>query len=516
VETEEILLMVLKSCLLAGVVTVLLLTPAQAQMTLPQAADATFKTGQEELAARLALKPNTNKAKNIILMVGDGMGITTVTAARIYEGQKRGVDGVSNNLNMDQFPYLALSRTYSADALVTDSAPSASAMTTGVKSNNETLGLTAAAKYKDCSTQAANTVTSIFEMADAAGLATGIVTTTRITHATPASTYAHSVNRDWESDKDLGDQVGKGCKDIADQLVSWPAGDGFEVAMGGGRLKFLPEDVADPENDTKKGDRKDKRNLIEEWTKKDNNHVYVFDKAGFDKIDVKSGAKILGLFESSHMQFEADRAKDKAGEPSLAEMATKAIERLKQSDKGYVLMIEGGRIDHAHHLTNAARALEDTIEFDATVKAVLDATSRDDTLVIVTADHSHTMTMSGYAKRDTPILGIVRGLDGKPTLGTDGKPYTTLGYANGPSALFAGIEKGATEPKPAGVRPDLTSIDTAAVDYLQPSLVPLESETHGGEDVAIYATGPMAYLFSGTVDQQYIYHVMMEASGLGK
>jgi alkaline phosphatase len=500
--------------LLSGIVMSFSSMAPHAETVLPQAGDAYFKTAQAELATRLALKPNTNKAKNVILMIGDGMGITTVTAARIYEGQKRGVDGVSNNLTMDAFPYLALSRTYSADSQVTDSAPSASAMTTGIKSNNEMLGLTAAAKYKDCSTQAANVVTSIFETAEAAGLATGVVTTTRITHATPAAAYAHSVNRDWESDKDLGDQVGKGCKDIADQLVNWPAGDGFEVALGGGRLKFLPDDVADPENADKKGDRKDKRNLTTEWTAKGNNHVYVTDKAGFDAVDLKSGAKILGLFESSHMQFEADRAKDKSGEPSLAEMSAKAIERLKQNDKGYVLMIEGGRIDHAHHLTNAARALEDTIEFDAAVKAVLDSTSRDDTLVIVTADHSHTMTMSGYAKRDTPILGLVKEQDGKLTLGTDGKPYTELSYANGPSALFGGIEKGATEAKPAGLRPDLTMVDTTHIDFKQPSLVPLESETHGGEDVAIYATGPMSYLVSGTVDQQYIYHVMMEATGL--
>jgi alkaline phosphatase len=500
----------------AGVAASFAITSAQAETVLPQSNDAYFLTGQAELAIRLAAKPNTNKAKNVILMIGDGMGITTVTAARIYEGQKRGVDGVSNNLTMDMFPNLALSRTYSADSQVTDSAPSASAMTTGIKSNNEILGLTAAAVYKDCSTQAANVVTSIFETAEAAGKATGVVTTTRITHATPAATYAHTVNRDWESDKDEGDQFGKGCKDIADQLVSWPAGDGFEVVLGGGRSKFLPDDVIDPEYDTKKGERKDKRNLVTEWTAKDNNHVFVFDKAGFDKIDVKSGAKFMGLFEPSHMQFDADRAKDKSGEPSLAEMTAKAIERLQQSDKGYVLMIEGGRIDHAHHLTNAARALEDTIAFDAAVKVALEATKNENTLLIVTADHSHTMTFSGYAKRDSPILGLVKSLDGTATLAKDGKPYTELSYANGPSALFGGIEKGATEPKPAGLRPDLTVVDTLNIDFQQPSLVPLESETHGGEDVAIYASGPMSYLVSGTVDQQYIYHVMMEATGLGK
>jgi alkaline phosphatase len=508
--------MIMKTCFLTAVAFSGFASLAQAQTALPQTSDGTFKTAQEELATRLALKPNTNKAKNIILMVGDGMGVTTVTASRIYGGQKAGKDGPSNNLTMDGFPYVALSRTYSADSQVTDSAPSASAMTTGVKSNNEMLGLTAAAVYKDCSTEKANVVTSIFETAEAKGLATGIVTTTRITHATPASAYAHSVNRDWESDKDMGEEAGKGCKDIADQLINWPAGDGFEVVLGGGRLKFLPEDVTDPENDSKKGDRKDKRNLTEEWTKKDNNHVFVFDKKGFDAVDVKSGAKMLGLFETSHMQYEADREKDKGGEPSLAEMTAKAIERLQQSDEGYILMVEGGRIDHAHHATNAKRALEDTLEFDDAVKTALAATNRDDTLVIVTADHSHTMTFAGYSKRDSDILGLVKEQDGKNTIAKDGKPYTTLGYANGPSAVFAGLEAGEETPKPAGTRKDLTLANTANVEYLQPSLVPLESETHGGEDVAIYANGPMAHLFSGTVDQQYIYHVMMEASGLNK
>ncbi|MDE2444842.1 MAG: alkaline phosphatase [Alphaproteobacteria bacterium] len=505
-----------KVLLISSVAIAIAATGSFADAPLPQANDPYFKNAEKELSARLAQKPITHKAKNIILMVGDGMGVTTTTAARIYEGQKRGVDGVSNNLTMDSLPNLALSRTYSADSQVTDSAPSASAMTTGVKSNNEVLGLTAAGKFNDCATQAANTATTIFETAEALGLATGVVTTTRITHATPAATYSHSVNRDWESDKDEGDQVGKGCKDIADQLVNWPAGDGFEVVFGGGRSKFLPADVNDPEYDSKKGERKDKRNLITEWTSKDNNHSFVFDKAGFDKIDLSSGTKVMGLFEPSHMQFEVDRPKDKAGEPSLAEMTTKAIARLKQSEKGYVLMVEGGRIDHAHHLTNASRALDETIAFDNAVKAVLDNTNREDTLVIVTADHSHTMTMSGYAKRDTPILGLVKGLDDKLTLAADGKPYTELSYANGPSALFSGIEKGATEPKPAGTRPDLTTVDTTSVDFKQPALVPLESETHGGEDVAIYASGPMAYLVSGVVDQQYIYHVMMEALGLKK
>ena len=184
----------------------------------------------------------------------------------------------------------------------------------------------------------------------------------------------------------------------------------------------------------KKGRRRDGRNLTEEWTKKDNNHLFVFDKAGWDKVDWASGAKVLGLFEMSHMEYEADRAKDKGGEPSLAEMTEAAIKRLQQDEDGFVLMVEGGRIDHAHHDGNAARALEDYVAFDAAIKKALELTSRDDTLIVVTADHSHTFIISGYPKRGNPILGLAVDVDGEVMKADDGKPYTTLGYANGPGA----------------------------------------------------------------------------------
>ena len=292
---------------------------------LPQVNDSYYKVAAEQLATRIALQNNVGKAKNIIVFIGDGMSVATVTAGRIYEGQKRGVDGESNNLSFDLFPHLALAKTYSHDGQVSDSAPTASGMMTGVKMRNDVIGLTAEAVMGDCEGLKGKEVTTIFESAELAGKATGVVSTARITHATPAGAYAHTPNRDWEDDKALKDQVGKGCKDVADQLVNWNAGDGFEVAMGGGRQHFLPAEMADVEDEGKTGNRTDKRNLTEEWTKKSNNHVVVFDKAGFDKIDVKSGAKILGLFERSHMEYEASRAKDKGGEPSLAEALTASL-----------------------------------------------------------------------------------------------------------------------------------------------------------------------------------------------
>ena len=135
------------------------------------------------------------------------------------------------------------------------------------------------------------------------------------------------------------------------------------------------------------------------------------------------------------------------------------------------------------------------------VKAALAATNSRDTLIVVTADHSHVLTMAGYPSRNNPILGLVDDSDGKPALARDGKPYTTLGYANGPGANEDGSP-----------RENLSNIDTAARDYRQQALVPARAETHGGEDVPIYASGPWAHLFQGAVDQQYIFHVMNHAA----
>lgn len=480
--------------LLAGASLLALVSGAAAQDRLPQADDSYFVAAQQELARKIADQPNVGRAKNVVLFVVDGMSIPTITAARIYEGQSRGVDGESNMLAFEQLlPYTALSRTYTHDGQVADSAPTATAMVSGVKSSNGTIGVDQNAKPGDCASQAGTEVTTIFELAEAAGLSTGIVSTARITHATPASAFAKVAGRDWEADTDLPE--GASCKDIAAQLIDWPAGDGFEVIMGGGRRNFMLDSQADPEDATKTGKRKD-RDLVAEWTARHNDGAYVWDKAGFEALDPAGTGRVLGLFNASHMQYEADREKDAGGEPSLAEMSGKAVEMLSRDEDGFVLMVEAGRVDHAHHAGNAARALEDTVALAEAVKAVYDKVDPAETLIIVTADHSHTFNFAGYPARGNPILGVAGMAD-------DGKPYTTLGYMNGPGARL-------DEP-----RADLSDTDTTDLDFLQQALVPLgKSETHAGDDVAIFAQGPWAHLFHGSVEQNLIYHVMDQATGL--
>ena len=449
-------------------------------------------------------------AKNVVLFVGDGMGVSTMTAARIYAGQSKGVDGESYKLAMEQLPHAALSKTYSHDFQVSDSASTATAMVTGIKARSRTLGITSEAILGDCDSAQGKGTDTVFELAERAGLSTGIVSTTRITHATPASTFAETPMRNWEDNSELPESA-SGCPDIAVQLLDWPEGDGLEIVLGGGRRHFLPTDISDPEEPTYGGRRTDGRNLVSEWSAKSDSHTYLWNAEQFAAIDFASDVRVLGLFAQSHMAYELDRADDTGGEPSLAEMTEAAITRLSQDDDGYILMVEGGRIDHAHHGTNAARALVDAVAFDDAVARAVEMTDPRDTLIIVTADHSHSFTISGYPHRGNPILGKVAYGPGITAKAEDGKPYTTLGYANGPAACIT-LEDDTLD----CTRPDVSDVDTRAPDYRQQALVFLGSETHAGEDVPVFSRGPGAELLNGVIEQNEIFHVMGLATGLVK
>ncbi|GAB2500092.1 alkaline phosphatase [Pseudoxanthomonas sangjuensis] len=464
------------------------------------------------------------KAKNVILFLGDGMSLTTVAAARIFDGQRKGKPGEENLLSWEKFPATAFSKTYNTNSQVPDSAGTMSAITTGVKTHMGAIGVSAGDR-KDCAQSLRHRLLNWLELADSAGLSAGIVTTTRVTHATPAASWAHSPNRGWENDTDLpAEAVQQGCRDIAQQFLDTRYGRGPQVLMGGGRRNFLPTTAADPEETGEIGARRDGRNLIEEWKAAHPGGAYVWNAQQF--AAAKDAPTLLGLFNYDHLQYEHDRPKDKGGEPSLAQMTVAAIDVLKKNPNGYVLMVEGGRIDHASHSGNAYRALSDAVALSEAVQAAADATSADDTLIIVTADHSHTMSFVGYPVRGNPILGKVRGGSGESTGGGYaldglGLPYTTINYANGPG--YAGAsDKQPAGPKrfehsprsfePAAGRPDLRSVDTEDPDYMQETLFPTRAETHGGDDVGIWARGPGSEAIHGTVEENVIYHFIVQAT----
>ena len=447
--------------------------------------------------------PVASAPKNVLFFLGDGMGLTTMTAARIYQG------GEESELTVDTLPETAFVKTFSRNAQVTDSAPSMSAYMTGVKMNNEVIAMTSETSAYDPATLNdfvsgadstcpasgnGKAVATLLEIAKSNGLATGVVTTTRITHATPAATYAHICHRDGENN-------------IAAQMVpggpgyNGALGDGVDVVFGGGLRHFQPK--------TAGGSRTDARDLVAEM--KAAKYQFAANRTEFDKLP--TSGKLLGLFTSSHMAYDLDR--DPAKEPSIAEMTARAIDQLKSNPKGMFLMVEGGRIDHALHETTARKALQDTVAFDSAVKAAIDKMQAIDpglknTLIVVTADHDHTLVLNGYAARtgktsdaNPGVLGLLRNYaDGNLRLDTGGNPFTIIGFGNG-------------ENRPA-VRTALTDAQVFAKDYHQEAAIPMPagSETHGGADVFLGAIGKGADTFHGVIDNTAVFDLVRKAAGL--
>lgn len=447
--------------------------------------------------------------KNVIFFLGDGMGLTTMTAARIYKA------GEAGELTMDTLPETAFITTYSGDAQVTDSAPSMAAYMTGVKMNNEVVSMSANTSAYDkttfasyvsgadttCPANNGTAVPTLLEKAKTAGLATGLVTTTRITHATPATAFAHICHRDAENT-------------IAAQLVpngsgyNTALGNGVDVILGGGLRHFMPKGTAG-------SSRTDTRDLVAEF--KTAGYKFVSNKSEFDATS-STDSKLVGLFTGSHMSYDLDRLSTPATlakEPSLAEMTGKAIDVLKGNKKGMFLMVEGGRIDHALHETTARKALQDTVAFDDAIKLAIDKMKVIDpelknTLIVVTADHDHTLVLNGYAKLTGPttdtspgVLGLLKDyITGTESKDMDGNAFTIIGFGNGENRL--------------ATRTALTDATVFGASYHQEAVIPtaLGSETHGGGDVFFGAIGKGAEKFTGVLDNTQIFGLIRNIFGL--
>ncbi len=463
----------------------------------PERGEEWREIGRAELAERLERPRREGRARNVILFVVDGMGLSTVTAGRIFEGQMQGGMGEDHYLPFERWGHSATVKTYTDNAQVADSAATATALQAGIKSHNGAISVYPRQTLESCAPDAALPAT-IMQLAEERGMSTGTVVTARLTHATPAAGFAHVPHRGWESDADLpAEAVEAGCRDIARQLVEFSHGDGVDVAIGGGLAAFTPEDQG--------GNRTDGRDLTAEWVEAGG--VFVSNAEELRALDPSSGERVLGLLNRSHLAFEHDR--DDAEEPSLAEMTRFAIESLSTNENGYYLMVEAGRVDHAHHGVNAYRAMTDMVALADAVRAAEEMTDPDETLMIVTADHSHVFTIAGYPRRGNPLLGLMR--PPAPNLGDDptppspaqdGRPYTTVGYYAGP----------VQRPRSEDAAP-LTDEQVQDPDYRQEAAIPLAVEPHGGEDVIAYALGPWAHLVDGVMEQHTLFHIMTHAYG---
>jgi len=438
--------------------------------------------------ADLAAKP-----KNIIFFLGDGMGVNTLTASRIY------AVGETGELTLDTLPESAWVKTFSNDAQVTDSAASMAAYMTGKKVNNGVVSMTtdtiSPAIGKPCTNGRA--VPTLGELARRRGMSVGVVTTTRVTDATPAAVYAHVCNRAME-------------QEIAASLV--PGGAGYNAALGANGLDVLLGGGTDFFASAK---RADKRDLIAELQAK--GHRVVTDSAQLAAADNASGAPLVGLFAPNDLQYDALR--DAAKQPALPEMAVKAIDVLAKNPNGFFLVVEGGLIDLALHDNLAKRALQETVVFDKALKAAIDKMRSIDpdlknTLIVATADHDHTLLLNGYSRRTGPttatepgVLGLLHKVDdGKLRLDLDGAPMTIIGFGTGQNRVQGS----------RGDAPKLTDEQVSADGYRQEAVVRMHAgdETHSGTDVYLGAIGAGASSFGSTIDNTRVFELIKAAAGL--
>lgn len=475
-----------------------------------------YNLAKDELKEAMKVEDHIikKKAKNIILFIGDGMGPSSWTAGRWYLSEITGKPIQETKLSWETLPFTAMSKTYNADAKVPDSAGTGTAILSGEKAWEGVIGLNENAARYDCDNYEGKELVTVLDYAHMRGKSTGIVTTARISHATPASSYAHVPNRGYEGDWQIPEECRGKVRDISQQLIE--DNSFINVLFGGGRRSFRPNGTMDPEEGVPNR-RIDGRDLIQEWVDKmkaDNKkYKTVFGREDFDNIDVDEVEHVLGLMASTNIGYNAHYKDDKWGQPSHTEMMEKAIQILQKNDEGYFLLVEEGHIDYGHHYTQAHLAVDDTAALHRSVQRAMELTDPEETLIIVTADHSHSFTFSGHTKsKDTGIFEYDERM-----MGLDGKPYLMMGYLNGPGFYKHRTVNGDTVVDDEIPRRNINEFGNTYkedTDFIYDAPIPVEYTTHGGEEVGIFARGPWAFLFHGVHEENYIGHVMMYAACL--
>ena len=386
--------------------------------------------------------------KNVIFIIADGMGHAAVTATRIW------AKGSKGSLNLEKMPYSGYVKTYSSSSFVTDSAASGTALATGVKTYNSAVGMT---DPKVDPTHSSRNLEFITDVMKKAGKSVGVVTTTRVTHATPACFYAHVKDRGMEN-----------------EIASFLKGSSLDLLMGGGR-KYFQREI-------------NKINLISDL--EESGWVYMKNKQDMDSVKSQSlSSKVLGLFNTSHITYENKRkVMTKDTEPSLSEMVSFATDFLSDNKNGFFLMVEAGRIDHASHDNLIEEMLHETKELDDCLGNLLTSDLAKDTLIVITADHETAgLAISGYGHVDT--------VKGDKLLSTkksaSGKVSSYISWASGPN----GAENlTGSQPHPAA-------------QYAAEA-------KHTAIDVMVLASGPGAEVFSGFMQNTQIPRKILAKVGL--
>jgi alkaline phosphatase len=537
---------------------------------------ATQSDGQSVMASGnfevVPLMAGGQKVKNIIILLGDGMGAAQRTAARIVGGYAQGK--AINPLAMDTFPVTGMVKTASLNSVVTDSSPGMTGYVSGNKNNNNEEGVFPDDTVDPFDNPRIEYLSEYLHRTQ--GKALGIVTTADVFDATPAGNAVHTSNRG----------AGTG---IVDQYLDDRGLTGLTVLMGGGRKWFLPGTTPG----SARGDKTDydfsgadahTANIVKRWgaspgkLDKDRDLLadfqaakfsYAADKTALDAIDPTKTDKLLGLFSLSNMNVALDkidgrrsraqgvtsgRVVDDYGfpdQPMLDEMATKALAVLERQKNGFVLMVEGASIDKQAHNMDTERWMLDTLEFDRTVAVAQEfARRRGDTIVIVTADHecSGAALIGGSRVTDARLQELVReggvanvrdkvvGIyeqAGFPAyrMGRDGYPETTdidfrllVGYgANADrhedwrtnARPLQDSQQPMVKTAPLSGYPASALARDADGRFMVTGQVPGESAVHTATDIPLSAFGPGAWSFTGVIDNTDVFFRLAQAAVRG-
>jgi alkaline phosphatase len=508
----------------------------------------------------IPVQPTGRAAKNIIILIGDGMGIAHRTAARIM---KSGVAmGKANApLAMDQFPITGTVTTHSLNSIVTDSSPGASCYATGNKANNNQHGVFPDDTVDNGDNPRIESIGEFLHRTE--GRSLGIVTTTDLFDSTPGAFGSHTQAR----------TAGSG---ICDEFFDGRNASGLKVLMGGGRKWFLPNSVPGSGRtaatdyivplDVAEGwgvpnsALDPSRNLLQEFI--DDGFTYVPDGASLNGVPSET-PKLLGLFNFSNMNVAKDKIDKRRNggtgnvvddygfpdQPMLDEMAAKALEILKQNKNGFVAMIEGGSIDKQSHLMDSDRMVLDAIEFDRAIEVCRQfALANPDTLVIVTADHECGGANIIGASRVTHANLVARAASGggaaqlrngvvgtldqasfpQYPIATDGYPVTTdvdfkmlIGYAcnadrfedwvTNPYPLQNASHGIATTPPLPG-HPQTPLDRDRAGNFLVVGQIADAIATHTASDIPLSAMGRNAQIFTGVMDNTDVFFKVMRVA----
>jgi alkaline phosphatase len=433
------------------------------------------------LAPVTAAEPEP-EAKSAILLIGDGMSLAQIYSAQIYAEEVLG-----DSLTLPGIADTAIMTTHAFDSMVTDSAAAGTALHAGLKAENGAINVLPDGAWAYTLGQAAQD----------AGKSVGVLSTARITHATPASVYGHDADRDAENL-------------FAEQMVEFMP----EVALGGGARHFLPD-----------GKREDGRNLIDEMVEM--GYTNVTDAEELMAVDTEATEHLLELFSSSHMAYEIDRVNEALDQPSLAEMTAVALDVLDNDPDGFFVSIESGRIDHACHDHDVAGSIWDTLAFDEAVQVALDyQAEHPEVLVIATADHETGGMSLGHGTEYYTTIGDLSAVTCSQAslagqIGDD--PGNAMALAEGCGLVLTDEYVEMLGANPADAE-EVEGVDLGyAYNWGHYVLAMAEAAmagvefgpwAHTGMPVITYAAGPGAEMFNGTIDNTDLPKYVAETLGV--